>query len=250
MAATGKVVQVLGNVVDVEFTPETLPKINDALRVRVNEGSQGGGQRRGGGGHRARRHGDAGARARARSAGRARQQSGALSRDWARPTVSCAAPTCARPAARFGFRSAKARSDASSTCSARRSIPTRRWMPPAHWPIHRPAPEFEVSGADGAHLRDRHQSRRLDGALHARRQGRPLRRRGRRQDGADSRADSQHRVRAQRLLGVHRRRRAHARRQRPLARDERIGRARADDARLRADGRAARACVSASRRPA
>ena len=38
-AATGKVVQVLGNVVDVEFTPETLPKINDALRVGVNEGS-------------------------------------------------------------------------------------------------------------------------------------------------------------------------------------------------------------------
>ncbi|HZT12546.1 MAG TPA: F0F1 ATP synthase subunit beta [Candidatus Baltobacteraceae bacterium] len=37
MAATGKVVQVLGNVVDVEFTPETLPKINDALTVRVNE---------------------------------------------------------------------------------------------------------------------------------------------------------------------------------------------------------------------
>ncbi|MDE2482626.1 MAG: F0F1 ATP synthase subunit beta, partial [bacterium] len=35
--ATGKVVQVLGNVVDVEFTPETLPKINDALTVRVNE---------------------------------------------------------------------------------------------------------------------------------------------------------------------------------------------------------------------
>jgi F-type H+-transporting ATPase subunit beta len=34
---TGKVVQVLGNVVDVEFTPETLPHINDALRVGVNE---------------------------------------------------------------------------------------------------------------------------------------------------------------------------------------------------------------------
>ena len=39
MADTGKVVQVLGNVVDVEFTPETLPKINDALLVRVNEES-------------------------------------------------------------------------------------------------------------------------------------------------------------------------------------------------------------------
>jgi len=34
---TGKVVQVLGNVVDVEFTFETLPKINDALTVRVND---------------------------------------------------------------------------------------------------------------------------------------------------------------------------------------------------------------------
>src|SRR5690348_10808060 len=39
MAATGKVVQVLGNVVDVEFTAETLPKINDALTTRVNEGA-------------------------------------------------------------------------------------------------------------------------------------------------------------------------------------------------------------------
>src|SRR5579863_2376747 len=35
-ADTGKVSQVLGNVVDVEFTPETLPRINDALKVRVN----------------------------------------------------------------------------------------------------------------------------------------------------------------------------------------------------------------------
>ncbi|MBV8726012.1 MAG: F0F1 ATP synthase subunit beta, partial [Candidatus Eremiobacteraeota bacterium] len=40
---TGKVVQVLGNVVDVEFTPQTLPKINDALRVGVNEGARAGG---------------------------------------------------------------------------------------------------------------------------------------------------------------------------------------------------------------
>src|SRR6202030_3758367 len=39
---TGKVVQVLGNVVDVEFTAETLPKINDALTVRVNEDSHAG----------------------------------------------------------------------------------------------------------------------------------------------------------------------------------------------------------------
>src|SRR5215469_6714132 len=39
--ATGKVVQVLGNVVDVEFTAETLPKINDALTCRVNDDAKG-----------------------------------------------------------------------------------------------------------------------------------------------------------------------------------------------------------------
>ncbi|MBV8074166.1 MAG: F0F1 ATP synthase subunit beta [Candidatus Eremiobacteraeota bacterium] len=33
--ATGAVVQVLGNVVDVEFTPETLPEINTALQLHV-----------------------------------------------------------------------------------------------------------------------------------------------------------------------------------------------------------------------
>lgn len=37
MAATGKVVQVLGNVVNVEFDAESLPNINDALLVRVND---------------------------------------------------------------------------------------------------------------------------------------------------------------------------------------------------------------------
>ena len=37
--ATGKVVQVLGNVVDVEFTLATLPNINDALRVGINTGA-------------------------------------------------------------------------------------------------------------------------------------------------------------------------------------------------------------------
>jgi F-type H+-transporting ATPase subunit beta len=41
-AATGKVVQVLGNVVDVEFTPETLPAIDTALNVHVGGGAPGG----------------------------------------------------------------------------------------------------------------------------------------------------------------------------------------------------------------
>ena len=39
MAATGKVTQVLGNVVDVEFSAQTLPAINDALTVHVGSGA-------------------------------------------------------------------------------------------------------------------------------------------------------------------------------------------------------------------
>ncbi|MBD5656919.1 MAG: F0F1 ATP synthase subunit beta, partial [Candidatus Eremiobacteraeota bacterium] len=39
--ATGKIVQVLGNVVDVEFTAETLPSINFALTVQIGGGKSG-----------------------------------------------------------------------------------------------------------------------------------------------------------------------------------------------------------------
>jgi len=41
--ATGKVVQVLGNVVDVEFPAESLPRINDALIVHIGGASHAGG---------------------------------------------------------------------------------------------------------------------------------------------------------------------------------------------------------------
>jgi F-type H+-transporting ATPase subunit beta len=40
--ATGKVVQVLGNVVDVEFPAESLPKINDSLIVHIGGGASAG----------------------------------------------------------------------------------------------------------------------------------------------------------------------------------------------------------------
>ena len=39
--SVGHIVQVLGNVVDVEFTPETLPEINTALTVAVRGGASG-----------------------------------------------------------------------------------------------------------------------------------------------------------------------------------------------------------------
>ena len=73
-------------------------------------------------------------------------------------------------------------------------------------------------------LRDRHQGHRPARALPARRQDRPLRRRRRRQDRAHHGADQQRRQGARRLLGVRRRRRAHPRGQRPLPRDDGVGR--------------------------
>ena len=75
---------------------------------------------------------------------------------------------------------------------------------------------------------------------HARRQDRPVRRRGRGQDRAHPGADPQHRHRARRLLGVRRRRRAHPRGQRPLPRDDRVGGHRQDGDGVRPDERAAR----------
>ena len=87
--------------------------------------------------------------------------------------------------------------------------------------------------------RDRHQGRQPPRALRPGREGRPLRRRRRRQDGADPGADPQHRPGARRPVGVRRRGRAHPRGQRPLARDEGERRPREDGARLRPDERAA-----------
>ena len=72
--------------------------------------------------------------------------------------------------------------------------------------------------------RHRHQGRRSAGALRQGRQDRPVRRRRRRQDRADSGTDQQRRQGPWRLFGVRRRRRANPRRQRPLSRVHRIRR--------------------------
>ena len=88
--------------------------------------------------------------------------------------------------------------------------------------------------AEGRDLRDRHQGHRPDRAVRARRQDRPVRRRRRRQDRADPGTDPQRRAGARRRVGVLRRRRAHARGQRPAARDGGVGRARQGRARATA----------------
>ena len=51
-----------------------------------------------------------------------------------------------------------------------------------HWPIHRKPPAFEEQSTVTRNVRDRHQSHRPARPLSERRQSRPLRRRGRRQD--------------------------------------------------------------------
>ena len=89
--------------------------------------------------------------------------------------------------------------------------------PPPSAALHRAVDR----GRDSGH---RHQGRRSAGALRQGRQDRPVRRRRRRQDRADPGADQQRRQGARRLFGVRRRRRAHPRGQRPLSRDDRVGR--------------------------
>ena len=93
---------------------------------------------------------------------------------------------------------------------------------------------------DARDPRDRHQGRGPAGALREGRQGRPVRRRRRGQDGAHPGADPQHRPGARRPVRVLRRGRALPRGQRPLGRDDRVGRDRQDHARVRPDERAAR----------
>ena len=164
---------------------------------------------------------------------------------WTRPRAWCAA-------IREGHRPADRRPDRSRHARAHherhRRAGGRGGPDPARNDArHSPACPGLCRAVDGgADPRNRDQGRRSPGALRQGRQGRPLRRRGRRQDGAHPGADQQHRQGPWRLFRVRRRRRAHARGQRPLPRDHRIGRQQEGRRRrlevrprLRADERAA-----------
>ena len=93
--------------------------------------------------------------------------------------------------------------------------------------------------ADPGDPRDGDQGRRPPRPVREGRQGRAVRRRRRRQDGPDPGADPKPRRGARGTVCLLRRGRALARGQRPLARDEGVGRHRQDDARVRPDERAA-----------
>ena len=87
------------------------------------------------------------------------------------------------------------------------------------WPIHREPPAFVDLSAEIEIFETGIKVIDLIAPVHPRRQGRPLRRRRRRQDRPDPGADPQRRPGARRRLRLLGRRRAHARGQRPLARD-------------------------------
>ena len=94
------------------------------------------------------------------------------------------------------------------------------------YPIHRPAPSLEDQSTElemfetGIKVVDLFEPYLKGG------KDRPLRRRGRRQDGFDSRVDSQRRDEAWRRVGIRRSGRADARRKRPVAGNAGIGRRR------------------------
>jgi hypothetical protein len=192
----GRIIEIKGVVIDVVF-PEGLPEINTALRIEVpaqdGEGS--------------------------RSLIAEVQQH--LGDDRVRAvamdstTVSRAGSRCATRAADLGAgratrRSAHLERDRRAGRRTARAEGRRALVDPPRPPAFTDlSPKIEV-------VRDGHQGDRPARAVHPRRQGRPLRRRRSRQDGADPGADPQRRARARRRLRLRRRRRAHARGQRPL----------------------------------
>ena len=191
----GKIVQIIGAVVDVEFPRDAVPKVYDALKVAGTEITLEVQQQLGDGvvrTHRARFH----RRPEAQPDGRQHRQgdlgAGRRRAPWA----------------------------ASWTCSVDPIDEAGPIDANDHWEIHRAAPSYEEQALGQRAAGNRHQGHRPDVPVRQGRQGRPVRRRRRRQDRQHDGTDQQHRQGARGPVGVRRRRRAYPRRQRLLPRDE------------------------------
>ena len=114
------------------------------------------------------------------------------------------------------------------------------------WAIHREAPGLRRSRAQEDHARDGDQGHRPARAVRPGRQDRHVRWCGRGQDGRDPGDDPSPGAAARWRVGVRRCRRAHPRGQRPVPGDDRVGRPGQHRAGVRADGRAP-GCASARR---
>ena len=211
----GSIVEIKGVVLDAVF-PDKLPDIYSALSIQTDRA------------RRADRRGAAASRRRPRPRGRDGLDRRPRARHRGRRHRAADLGSGRRPDARAHLerhrRSGRRQGEAATG---------------ERWPIHRDPPAFGELSAKIEIFETGIKVIDLIAPYVARRQDRALRRRRRRQDGADQGADPQRRAAARRRVGLHRRRRAHARGQRPHPRDDRVGRDRQGRDRLRPDERAA-----------
>ena len=197
----GKIVQIIGPVVDVEFEAGHLPEIYNALRIQSD--GKGGGDAIDVIAEVEQHLGENRVRAVAMKPTDGMQR-GMKATDLGEPiSVPVGPETLGRVLNVLGEPV---------------DFPDRPVQSKERWPIHRAAADARRSVDRAEDVRDRHQGHRPARAVPAGRQDRPVRRRRRRQDRRHHGADPQHRAEARRRVGVRRRRRTHARGQRPLAR--------------------------------
>ena len=218
--AHGRVARVIGPVVDVEFPPGGLPEIYTALRIDVTLE----GQTQTVTCEVAQHIGDGMVRA------IALKPTDGMVRG---APVENTGSADQRPGGRGRARARLQR--------ARRSARHLAGRDPRGRPLADPPPAAAVRGAraQAGDARDRDQGHRPARALRAGRQDRDVRRRRGREDRDHPGDDPPPGATARRRLGVRRRRRAHARGQRPVPGDDRVRRHQEHGARVRADGRAA-----------
>ena len=187
----GRIVQVIGPVVDVEFEAGHLPEIYNALRIEGERGRREDRRHRGGG-TASRREPRAGGRDEADRRHAARHERGRPRRADLRSGRSGDARPGAERARRAGGLSRSAGAGEGAVADSPSAAHSRE-------PVDR-----------AQDVRDRHQGHRSARAVPAGRKDRPVRRRRRRQDRRHHGAHPQHRPQARRRVGVRRRRRTHA----------------------------------------
>ena len=224
----GRVVRVIGPVVDVEFPPAELPEINTALQVDVDA-----------------RRADHHDHVRGRPAHR--RQPGAHDRPEAHRRPGARHPGAQH---RRADQRARGRGRARPRLQrARRAARHHDGPDPRRRPLADPPrqPAVRRAGAQVRDARDRHQGDRPARALRAGRQDRDVRRRRRRQDRHHPGDDPPPGAAARRRVGLRRRGRAHPRGQRPVPGDDRVRRASRTPRWCSARWTSRRACACASR---